>query len=93
MEALLGYELVQVSCGASHVLAVTNEREVFAWGRGDNGKVTNTLTLYVCDSIISAQSVIVGSVFVSVPVTGRSPWARHPRHTQLSTAGVFTCGI
>lgn len=37
MEALLGYELVQVSCGASHVLAMTNEREVFAWGRGDNG--------------------------------------------------------
>lgn len=39
VEALLGYELVQVSCGASHVLAVTNEREVFAWGRGDNGKL------------------------------------------------------
>lgn len=39
VEALLGYELVQVSCGASHVLAVTNEREVFAWGRGDNGTV------------------------------------------------------
>lgn len=40
VEALLGYELVQVSCGASHVLAVTNEREVFSWGRGDNGKLT-----------------------------------------------------
>ncbi|MED6263280.1 Serine/threonine-protein kinase Nek8 [Characodon lateralis] len=39
VEALLGYELVQVSCGASHVLAVTNEREVFAWGRGDNGRL------------------------------------------------------
>lgn len=38
VEALLGYELVQVSCGASHVLAVTNDREVFSWGRGDNGK-------------------------------------------------------
>lgn len=40
VEALLGYELVQVSCGASHVLAVTNEREVFSWGRGDNGTLT-----------------------------------------------------
>ncbi|XP_061683711.1 serine/threonine-protein kinase Nek8 isoform X3 [Syngnathoides biaculeatus] len=39
VEALLGYELVQVSCGASHVLAMTNEREVFAWGRGDNGRL------------------------------------------------------
>uniref|UniRef100_A0A8C2PY68 non-specific serine/threonine protein kinase n=1 Tax=Cyprinus carpio TaxID=7962 RepID=A0A8C2PY68_CYPCA len=39
VEALLGYELVQVSCGASHVLAVTSEREVFSWGRGDNGQL------------------------------------------------------
>ena len=38
VEALLGYELVQVSCGASHILAVTNEGEVFSWGRGDNGE-------------------------------------------------------
>lgn len=43
VEALLGYELVQVSCGASHVLAVTNEREVFAWGRGDNGIVNESV--------------------------------------------------
>ena len=40
VEALLGYEVIQVSCGASHVLAVTNEHEVFAWGRGDNGNYT-----------------------------------------------------
>lgn len=37
VETLLGYEVIQVSCGASHVLAVTNEHEVFAWGRGDHG--------------------------------------------------------
>ncbi len=51
VEALLGYELVQVSCGASHVLAVTNEREVFAWGRGDNGIINEPvgfkLTQYI----------------------------------------------
>ncbi|XP_029469049.1 serine/threonine-protein kinase Nek8 isoform X2 [Rhinatrema bivittatum] len=39
VEALLGYEMVQLACGASHVLAITNEREVFAWGRGDNGRL------------------------------------------------------
>ena len=39
VEALLGYEVEQVSCGQSHVMAVTNEHEVFAWGRGDNGKI------------------------------------------------------
>ena len=38
MEALLGYEVILVSCGTSHVMAVTNEHEVFSWGRGDNGK-------------------------------------------------------
>lgn len=38
MEALLGYEMVQVACGASHVLALSTERELFAWGRGDGGK-------------------------------------------------------
>uniref|UniRef100_A0A674N432 Serine/threonine-protein kinase Nek8 n=1 Tax=Takifugu rubripes TaxID=31033 RepID=A0A674N432_TAKRU len=43
VEALLGYELIQVSCGASHVLAVTNEREVFGWGRGENGTVHQSL--------------------------------------------------
>ncbi|XP_068126243.1 serine/threonine-protein kinase Nek8 isoform X2 [Hyperolius riggenbachi] len=39
VEALLGYEIVHVSCGASHVLAVSNEKEVFSWGRGDNGRL------------------------------------------------------
>ncbi|KAJ6657257.1 hypothetical protein lerEdw1_002624 [Lerista edwardsae] len=39
VEALLGYEITQVACGASHILAVSNEGEVFAWGRGDNGRL------------------------------------------------------
>ncbi|MBN3299780.1 NEK8 kinase, partial [Amia calva] len=56
VEALLGYELIQVSCGASHVLAVTNEREVFAWGRGDNG---SRLGLGTQDSHNSPQQVCV----------------------------------
>ncbi|KAJ3590234.1 hypothetical protein NHX12_008188, partial [Muraenolepis orangiensis] len=59
VEALLGYELVQVACGASHVLAVTNEREVFAWGRGDNGR----LGLGSLDSHCSPQQVAVPGDF------------------------------
>uniref|UniRef100_A0A6J0UG79 non-specific serine/threonine protein kinase n=1 Tax=Pogona vitticeps TaxID=103695 RepID=A0A6J0UG79_9SAUR len=39
VEALLGYEIMQVACGASHILAVSNEGEVFSWGRGDNGRL------------------------------------------------------
>uniref|UniRef100_A0A8C4VYA4 non-specific serine/threonine protein kinase n=1 Tax=Gopherus evgoodei TaxID=1825980 RepID=A0A8C4VYA4_9SAUR len=53
VEALLGYEIVQVACGASHVLAISNEREVFAWGRGDNGR----LGLGTLDSHNSPQQV------------------------------------
>uniref|UniRef100_A0A6Q2XR82 Serine/threonine-protein kinase Nek8 n=1 Tax=Esox lucius TaxID=8010 RepID=A0A6Q2XR82_ESOLU len=59
VEALLGYELVQVSCGASHVLAVTNDREVFSWGRGDNGR----LGLGTQDSHNSPQQVCVPADF------------------------------
>ncbi|KAM3854789.1 serine/threonine-protein kinase Nek8 isoform 2-T2 [Vipera latastei] len=39
VEALLGYEITQAACGASHVLALSSEGEVFAWGRGDNGRL------------------------------------------------------
>ncbi|XP_030008586.1 serine/threonine-protein kinase Nek8 isoform X2 [Sphaeramia orbicularis] len=67
VEALLGYELIQVSCGASHVLAVTNEREVFAWGRGDNGRLglgtqdTHNSPQQVCLPVeFEAQRVVCG---------------------------------
>ncbi|XP_014914153.1 serine/threonine-protein kinase Nek8 [Poecilia latipinna] len=67
VEALLGYELVQVSCGASHVVAVTNEREVFAWGRGDNGRLglgtqdTHNSPQQVClPAELEAQKVVCG---------------------------------
>lgn len=52
VEALLGYELIQVSCGASHVLAVTNEREVFAWGRGENGTIHQSLLFTFSQSVL-----------------------------------------
>ncbi|XP_072019218.1 serine/threonine-protein kinase Nek8-like [Amphiura filiformis] len=55
VEALLGYEVDQVSCGQAHVMAVTNEHEVFAWGRGDNGR----LGLNSQDPYASPQSVQV----------------------------------
>ncbi|XP_067866577.1 serine/threonine-protein kinase Nek8 isoform X2 [Heterodontus francisci] len=57
VEALLGYEIAQVSCGASHVLAATNDREVFSWGRGDNGR----LGLETQESHNSPQQVNVPS--------------------------------
>ncbi|XP_022615496.1 serine/threonine-protein kinase Nek8 [Seriola dumerili] len=79
VEALLGYELVQVSCGASHVLAVTNEREVFVWGRGDNGRLglgtqdTHNSPQQVCLPVeFEAQRVVCGvdcSMIISTQYT------------------------
>ena len=37
VEALLGFEVTAISCGSSHVVALTNDGDVFSWGRGDNG--------------------------------------------------------
>nr|XP_060612648.1 serine/threonine-protein kinase Nek8 [Anolis sagrei ordinatus] len=55
VEALLGYEITQVASGASHVLAVSTEGEVFSWGRGDNGR----LGLGTQDSHSSPQQVTI----------------------------------
>ncbi|XP_072173029.1 serine/threonine-protein kinase Nek8-like [Diadema setosum] len=55
VEALLGYEVALVSCGASHVMAVTNEHEVFSWGRGNNGR----LGLDSQESFSSPQAVMI----------------------------------
>ena len=37
IESIIGYETVDVACGAHHVLALMSEGEVFAWGKGEGG--------------------------------------------------------
>ena len=37
VEALLGEEVSDVACSDKHVLAMTNGKEVFAWGRNEDG--------------------------------------------------------
>lgn len=39
VEKLLGYELTHIACGSYHMLAVSSDGEVFAWGRGHNGRL------------------------------------------------------
>jgi len=39
VEKLLGYELSHISSGSYHMLAVSTDGEVFAWGRGENGRL------------------------------------------------------
>ena len=39
VEALLGCEVTLISAGATHVMALTNDHDLFAWGRGDNGRL------------------------------------------------------
>ncbi|XP_029784258.1 serine/threonine-protein kinase Nek8 isoform X1 [Suricata suricatta] len=77
VEALLGYEMVQVACGASHVLALSTERELFSWGRGDGGRLgLGTRECHSCPQQVSippgqeAQRVVCGidsSMILTVP--------------------------
>lgn len=39
VEKLLGYELSHIASGSYHMLAVSTDGEVFAWGRGDGGRL------------------------------------------------------
>ncbi|XP_039254767.2 serine/threonine-protein kinase Nek8-like isoform X1 [Styela clava] len=39
VEALLSHEVIEISCGSYHVLALTSDDEVFAWGSGDKGRL------------------------------------------------------
>ncbi|XP_023575684.1 serine/threonine-protein kinase Nek8 isoform X2 [Octodon degus] len=52
VEALLGYEMVQLACGASHVLALSTDRELFAWGRGDGGQEAQRVVCGIDSSMI-----------------------------------------
>nr|XP_008269242.1 serine/threonine-protein kinase Nek8 isoform X4 [Oryctolagus cuniculus] len=77
VEALLGYEMVQVACGASHVLALSTERELFAWGRGDGGRLgLGTRESHSCPQQVplppgqEAQRIVCGidsSMLLTVP--------------------------
>lgn len=39
VEALLGFTVLRLSCGAAHAMVVTDEGDVFSWGRGDSGRL------------------------------------------------------
>ena len=39
VDSLLGVSIRQVACGKSHVLALSADQQVYAWGCGDNGKL------------------------------------------------------
>jgi len=64
VEALLGFEIVKISCGISHVIAITNEHEVFSWGLGENGR----LGLESQTSYCAPQQVFIDSQYKPVDV-------------------------
>lgn len=39
VEYLIGKQIVKISCGAMHVMAVTADHSVFSWGKGDTGRL------------------------------------------------------
>lgn len=38
VESLLGVSVKQVACGSAHVVAVSVDHQVYAWGCGSNGE-------------------------------------------------------
>ncbi|KAB0402489.1 hypothetical protein E2I00_008153, partial [Balaenoptera physalus] len=99
VEALLGYEMVQVACGASHVLALSTERELFAWGRGDGGRLgLGTRESHSCPQQVpmppgqEAQRVVCGidsSMILTVPGQALA-WEEPAPHQQVEEALSFT---
>ncbi|XP_057299933.1 serine/threonine-protein kinase Nek8-like isoform X2 [Hydractinia symbiolongicarpus] len=39
VEDLVGCTVVQLSCGAAHVMALTNDNQLFVWGKGSSGNL------------------------------------------------------
>jgi len=61
VEALLGCSVVGLSCGAAHVMVTTDQHDVFAWGRGDSGR----LGIGSCDSKPTPHEVPVPAGFTA----------------------------
>ena len=39
VEALIGCEVMDFDCGANHMVVLTTDQELFAWGIGDSGRL------------------------------------------------------
>lgn len=44
VKELLGYHIIQVSCGGQHAAAVTSSGQLFTWGRGGFGRLGHSST-------------------------------------------------
>ena len=43
VKALEGQRVIQITCGWSHSVALTEEGKVYTWGNGDHGKLVRIL--------------------------------------------------
>eukprot|EP01135_Chromosphaera_perkinsii_P004071 Nk52_evm2s268 gene=Nk52_evmTU2s268 len=63
VETLVHKEVVSVSCGPRHVVALTSDNEIYSWGNGDDGK----LGLGSQESFYFPQKVnIMGNIIIMV---------------------------
>ncbi|MBA0664139.1 hypothetical protein Goklo_004188, partial [Gossypium klotzschianum] len=57
-------KVVQVSCGWRHTLAITEEKNVFSWGRGTNGQLGHgeSTDRLVVDQVVTISVLIIRNV-------------------------------
>ena len=68
MEALLGYEVTAMSCGTSHIFAVTSDHDVFSWGRCNNGLLHCFMVLICYSPLVQCLSLLLSLVLKSFMV-------------------------
>jgi alpha-tubulin suppressor-like RCC1 family protein len=76
IKGLTGFKVVQVSAGEDHSVALTDNNEVFSWGRGTNGQlghgdVKNVWYPFLIKSLLGKGVVAVGTGYdVTFAITG-----------------------
>ncbi|GFY48916.1 hypothetical protein TNIN_248632 [Trichonephila inaurata madagascariensis] len=56
VEALFNHDIKSIACGPKHVLAVTEENDVFAWGHGSSGSLgLGDVTFQVLPQLVQIQ--------------------------------------
>ena len=96
VEDLVGSTVIQVSCGACHVMALTNDFQVYTWGKGSSGNLgfndrEDRLrpTQVAFSAEVKPKSLICGSNYSFVITQGGEVGVIILNHTECTTASTY----